>query len=279
LREESPFHVFDEECNSVQEWVKNVAPCLLREAFLGKSVLYNSPKVRLASDLLLDSLEKETPVLTVQETDYFSSLCTNEAVLRRVYRRAEPHKPILTEFRFLYPDGECTGKPAVLATLRQSPCANHVGVSTIGITEDGHVVWNRQSGRSAQSANRIAPSGSGSANLADLRNGESLLDFLTRAMERELREECGIARKIPVRTEIVGFARILHRGGKPEFFGVSKIGCRKTDMGIPAREEKSAPDRNILEEIDVLRQTFGGAFSFLMHLNALFLERHLQYGG
>jgi hypothetical protein len=275
LREGSPFDVFDRHCDSVPSCVRETAPYLLRQAFQGNRILFNSAKVRLCSDLLLPALQEGTPALTVQKTDYFSSLCTNEAALRRVYRKEDPNHPMLAEFQLLFPDGDISGNPAVLSTLRQSPCANHVGVSTIGVTEDGNVVWNTQSGRSAQSANRIAPTGSGSADYADLRDGGSLLDFVTRAMERELREECGIAGNIPVRTEIVGFARLLHRGGKPEFFGFSGIGGRMSHTGS-SREDGSVTARNIAEEIGALRQNLGGAFSFLMHLNLLFLEEHLQ---
>ncbi len=294
LREVPPFHVLDRRCRSVPEWVKDVSPCLLRQAFRGRSVLFNSGKVRLCTDLLPDSLKEETPFLIVQKTDYFSSLCTNEAALRRVLRREAPDPPVLEEFRFLYATESNPARPGVLATLCDSPCANHVGVSTIGVTQDGHVLWNVQPGRSAQSANRIAPAGSGSADYSDLREGDGLLDFLTRSIERELREECRIAPHIPVRTKIVGYARLLHRGGKPEFFGFSEIGCGKTELAASASEAPflwrtdharpaSGPvpftARDLLEEIGSLRQNLGGAFSFLMHLNLLFLEEHLQGSG
>jgi hypothetical protein len=43
-----------------------------------------------------------------------------------------------------------------------------------------------------------------------------------------------------------------------------------------SREDGSVTARNIAEEIGALRQNLGGAFSFLMHLNLLFLEEHLQ---
>ncbi len=285
-----PFDVFDRDTGVEPDVVKKVSPYLLREAFKGNSILFNSAKVRLCSDLLLPKLKEPSPSLTVRRTDYFSSLCTNEAALRRIYLRKEM---ILMELQLLAADAKLpVGGPVVLSPLRQSPCSNHIGVSTIGITEDGHVACPVQTRRSAQSANRIAPTGSGSADYADLKGAGCLKDFLVTAMEREMRSECGIREPgIKVRTEIIGYARLLHRGGKPEFFGVSWIYCTMDTLEISAeealfqstilrtptaRDGESIPQGNVRKEISDLRDLDGGAFSFLLHLNLKFLEEYLK---
>lgn len=47
-----------------------------------RGVALYSRKVRLLSDLLLPELETDGAAPLVQETDYYSSLCTNEAARR-----------------------------------------------------------------------------------------------------------------------------------------------------------------------------------------------------
>jgi hypothetical protein len=57
-------------------------------------------------------------------------------------------------------------------------------------------------------------------------------------MVRELREELGFKhfKHQQVRTIIVGFARILNRGGKPEFFGVTFLDTPAALGKVSARE-------------------------------------------
>ncbi len=260
-----PFDVFDDRAGIVPPAVREAAPLLLREAAGEKSVLYNGPKVRLLDDLLLPGLEEPGAVLAVQKTDYFSSVCTNDAALRRVRLG---NKVVLRELQLLSADAEePRGGNAVLAPLGRSPCSNHIGVSTIGVTEDGRILVKTQPARAAQSAGLIAPSGSGSADFSDLQETRLLGDFLVRSMERELREECGIAKDVAIRTRVIGFARLLHRGGKPEFFGVSIIGGGKDAPRISAGE------------FGRMRDGDGAAFSFQMHLNLKFLEDYLDAAG
>lgn len=79
-------------------------------------------------------------------------------------------------------------------------------------------------------------------------------------MERELREECGIAGNVALRTRIIGYARLLHRGGKPEFFGVTFVGGLDTEVGIAT------------DGIGKIRGESGDTLSFQVHLNLKFLE-------
>lgn len=53
--------------------------------------------------------------------------------------------------------------------------------------------------------------------------------FLTKAMERELSEESHIPAKNIIKTEICGYIRILERGGKPDFFGITFLSCTKEE--------------------------------------------------
>src|SRR5215207_5420508 len=64
----------------------------------------------------------------------------------------------------------------------------------------------------------------------------SLSALVIPAMERELAEECGIPRSAIERTIIIGYARLLHRGGKPEYFGVSIVDFSTDRMWVAISE-------------------------------------------
>jgi len=178
----------------------------------------------------------------------------------------------------------------IILDLQESKCSNHIGVSTIAFTSGGKMVITIQSAESAQSANLLAPSGSGSADFNDLKQQpKTLQTFITNAMERELLEECGLADNVDelVRTHLIGFARLLNRGGKPEFFGVSFINKPFNSLKITNKEAVFIADimpirvnRGSIPEFKNALKRFRSerlnAFSFLLYLNIRFLEDYLD---
>jgi 8-oxo-dGTP pyrophosphatase MutT (NUDIX family) len=119
-----------------------------------------------------------------------------------------------------------------LRTLAESVLADAVGVSTLAVTADGTLVLVRQSRHNAASAGLLAPSGSGSLDPGDLGSGRTgmLQDILRRGIERELYEETGIRPDEIRNTTVVGFARWLERGAKPEFFGLTQLTVTADDL-------------------------------------------------
>lgn len=256
-----------------------LAPVVLRAALTSGKILFNSPKVRLCSEITEEALAGGGPVM-LQRTDYFSGLCSNEMTARRV-RRAETGKECF--------DGLCLmSRDGTLLDFGASFCSNHVGVSTLAFTADGRMIVTRQTATSAQSASLLAPSGSGSADWKDLeqRRGSPFQAFLARAMERELLEECGLPpRAGSVPTRVIGFARLLHRGGKPEFFGVSrlraparlKVADKETPFIADVRpEDAGAGDvATLLERLARYEADHRGELSFLLYLHFRFLREAL----
>jgi 8-oxo-dGTP pyrophosphatase MutT (NUDIX family) len=59
---------------------------------------------------------------------------------------------------------------------------------------------------------------------------EILQDIVRRGMERELREETGIRPDEIRHTKVIGFARWLERGAKPEFFGITELSTTGKDL-------------------------------------------------
>jgi hypothetical protein len=89
---------------------------------------------------------------------------------------------------------------------------NHIGMSTVAHTNDGQMVLRRQSGAAQQSRDLLAPTGSGSCDWSDwtdLSDGKLLKYLISRAMEREFREEShplkSVLKDVAMRTAILGF--------------------------------------------------------------------------
>ncbi|MCP2258544.1 hypothetical protein LX15_002242 [Streptoalloteichus tenebrarius] len=108
-----------------------------------------------------------------------------------------------------------------------------MGISTIALTTDGALVLVRQSERNVASALLLAPSDSGSLEPRDLAGadaGRSAQEILRTGMERELREETGLRAEEIVSTTVVGFARWMERGAKPEFFALTRLSVAAADL-------------------------------------------------
>ncbi|MES2073939.1 MAG: hypothetical protein V4488_26535 [Pseudomonadota bacterium] len=190
-------------------------------------LVFDGDKLRLNTDLLLQQEQLPQP-LALQKTRYFSGLATNDQSFLEITQRSSPD--LASSPVQIYDGLELFLEPAqahtqrTLAPLQGSRCSNHLGVSTMAITSDRVVIITGQSSRNMQSRNLLAPSGSGSINWSDLDKGQDLLAAVKRAAERELTEECGFKPgEYQMTTSVIGFARLIHRGGKPEFFCLTEI--------------------------------------------------------
>ncbi len=167
---------------------------------------------------------------------FFDAQCSNDLCTLRITHRGtggefDPRPPLLTG-----PDGR-------LRTLTESELADAVGVSTLAMTADGAAVLVTQSRHNAASPRLLAPSGSGSLDPGDLGPGRTgiLQDILCRGMQRELCEETGIRPGEIRSTVVVGFARWLERGAKPEFFGLTELSATTGDLA--GRLPRASGDR------------------------------------
>ena len=108
-------------------------------------------------------------------------------------------------------------------------------------------------------------------------------------MERELLEELGLKNRsnISVRTQLVGFCRLLNRGGKPEFFGVSRLGVPRASIKLSHEEALFIADiyetRAYPEQIEHLHKQLERylnenslRLSFLLYLNLRFLLDYIK---
>lgn len=123
---------------------------------------------------------------------------------------------------------------------RRNVMSNHIGISTIAISNDNYILILRHNSRAAIHIDRYQPSGSGSANYSDLRycrckQGYDFRKFIIRSAERELFEETHFNEKnyndykerYIKKTVITGFFRDIIRGGKPDFCCITWLNIDK----------------------------------------------------
>lgn len=193
---------------------------------------FNGPCVRLDTDLSVDGVLRGDDVV-LREVSFFDLLCSNELTGWQVHRDGVPWD-FADEFLFDRSDR--------IMALAQSELANAVGVSTVAITTDGHLLLTLQSSGSSASAERWAPSGSGSLEPQDLAGRSVLQAAIAVGMERELREECGLLPEDVGWTRLVGYGRWLDRGAKPEFFGVTAL---TVPLATALSRRSSHPDERL----------------------------------
>ena len=217
--------------------VAKLVPSIMNLNFRKPSITFNGKLLRQISDLYpgISSVD-------VQKTAYFDGQCTHEIV----YKQFKSFHDIKLTF-----DGSqlLMDQDNVLYDLDYSSCANFIGVSTLVFTKDNRIIIGKQAGYSKANSGRYAPSGSGSVNYSDVmyvtkkmpiteileakygedRNEIDKKDFrniLAYAMMREFCEECNYLlqrAKQKMQTRIIGYVRLLERGGKPDYFGISYI--------------------------------------------------------
>jgi hypothetical protein len=192
---------------------------ILTKKVTGRTV-YNGKLVRQDADLTEDLLRNDGN-LQFSLTDYFTLLCSNYMVGWRVHERIGGHRILDGPELLRDPSG-------MLVPLAQSGLANAIGVSTLALTTDRRLVIVRQAFHSQSSSNQLAPSGSGSVDLRDVRpirpaGRRSLVEILAQAMRRELCEETGLRSVELGVTRVLGYFRWLDMGGKPEYVGITTL--------------------------------------------------------
>ena len=217
----------------IVSWALNKA---IVEAWRSGRRDFDAPKVRLMSDL--NPVEVDPPPVELQKTRFVFAGITND-LAARAYRSRRERVERLGPTSVPFPEMR-------LPDLGHSLCSNHVGVDTLVFLRTGHLVLGVQSAHNAQSPGLLSASGSGSSDWNDLISlaRPDFLAFLKRAMCRELREECGVStQQVDEQgTIIVGFARLLHRGGKPQFFGWTPAAITEHDVHRSQVEKRYVDD-------------------------------------
>jgi len=203
----------------IPRFVLDYAPATLDRLLRDGRPRFNGRILGLRTEILPDVCTVE-----VQEVRYLEALVT-EGLFHTVLR--DQHSlDAKTPGRSLVLDDQSTLQP-----LSMTAATNYVGVSTLALTDDNWMWFQRQGRASGANPGRWAPPGSGSVDWRDWVRADgarSLHAVAGAAAQRELREEAHFGNWNPsLHTEILGYARLLDGAGKPDFFALTRVGATK----------------------------------------------------
>ncbi|MBJ8349727.1 hypothetical protein [Streptococcus zalophi] len=198
--------------------IQDFVPKIMYHNLKKDKFMNNGNLLKQNNSLLFDDNNK-IKTMTVSKSNYYDGQCTHEIVYKNFMKTDEIG--IKFEGINLMLDNN------ILNPLEQNRSANFLGASTIVFTSDNKILIGLQGKYSKSNANRYAPSGSGSVDWYldyKKRKINSFNDIIINAMEREFLEEWGLSSKnLKLKTKIIGYARLIERGGKPDYFGLSFV--------------------------------------------------------
>ncbi|WP_127848313.1 protein phosphatase 2C domain-containing protein [Lacticaseibacillus hulanensis] len=249
---------------SIPNDMLDYVPALLRRKIINDKIVFNG---RILG--LVDEIYPETSTLHTREVRYFETQVTDEIIYYSLRDRRDL-KQIKMGIDLFTNGSDYTHRE--LIPLTHNAQTNYMGVSTLLLTSDNHVVLQVQGKKSNINADNYAPSGSGSVEYKDWqvfkKNQPTLNQVLVHAVERELVEELGLAHwenknKLNLQTQLIGYARLFERGGKPDFFLVTRTSMTIAELNDTLKDNshndlaewdlsdgsKDAPEFNSLTDL------------------------------
>jgi len=201
-----------------------------------RKIVYNGTLVKQETELE-EAFSAKEPFINLKKTDYISALQTNHFADKSLYRDSRRTSDKLADGLSKFLIDPISGRIKTISETKHSN-ANNIGISTVVILKNsGSILLVLQGKESAKSENLLAPSGSGSLDwnkdISSFQDSlQSFQKILLRGMRRELNEETGIDGKNVIEERVVGYARLLHYAGKPEYFGLAIVNCSEDELKI-----------------------------------------------
>ena len=171
--------------------------------------------------------QRSKTLTVIQKTTYYDGIVTNETAGNELVTQGFTGRAF-SNTEEIYNFSNLAFKNDELISLENSVASNHIGGSTIAISNDACILYQTQGRQNEIGALKKFPSGSGSFNwyAEDFRGKlPTLRDLVVANLERELREEMSVPgdREYRCLTYLTGYGRLLNRNGKPEFFGLTLV--------------------------------------------------------
>jgi len=223
----------------IPDEVKILVPHIMNRRLLKKNMIFNGRLVQQLSDLRLDRKSAEVAL-----AGYFDYQCTNEIAYRCYVSK--------TDMGYSFHGADLVFTDNVLRPLEETYCADIIGISTLVITKNRRIIIGCQAETSMANPSRFAPSGSGSMDYKDIKScgSDDFLDLLSYAMKREFCEEFNQSIFSHLKTKVIGYARLMERGGKPDYFGISYLDEEVTATPDIRHSELLYADNSIMLSFD-----------------------------
>lgn len=173
----------------------------------------------------LDKIEETNNALCLETsvTTYYNSLLTN----RTMDGPLGKHLTVRKVFEY----------GSKLTPLEKSKLSNHIGFSVLIITSDGYLILSKRTNKTSISKNKLASSATASLKFkyAIDEDGNFTSNGLIKGVKKEIYKETGIDLddfnvNFSIEENLIGLARDLTEGGKPNFFFVLELPLIKKEI-------------------------------------------------
>ena len=227
---------------------------ILRSKARSGSMFFNEQKVGVASPIRRSLRE-----LMIYRTDYYSSALTGDMAESIVEAGIHGDCRVLHQGETSYPSVEDGKLSRFVEFDRSGHISSHLGVDVLAVTSDYYLqVW-VQAKENEHSKDMAAPTGSGSIDWADRKGVASLKKLIETGGLRELQEESADRKGNAVAWEVkrvhpIGYFRMPHRGGKPQFALLAKLGVLRAELVANPDEVRNANLHYYVPNLTALRE-------------------------
>lgn len=165
-------------------------------------------------------------VVELKTGNYFDYLRTNILATRQTSIEGQWQPHLGRDLYVQYPE-------QIIVESSDSILFNGVGVSTIALTTDAHIVVIQESAQNMDQNRRArprAPSGSGGLEPIDMSRSSNVREVLEAGAARELMEEAAVSDSELESTHFLGFGRWLTKAANPEAFCVTFLKASSSQM-------------------------------------------------
>ena len=221
----------------------------------------------LRSNLSVEELQNDMPV-KIQTVSRSAAQITDDSFNKIIINKKRVNNKIIFNGRDLsiLPDGR-------LISFEDSKNANEIDIHTIIISSDGYVMF-----RKGTSAHPLFPGKMITSASCSLTNNVDMSRPIQESMisdiHKKIMEIYHLPQNAKMSSSFLGFSRILDRGGAPEFYAITRMSLKKSEI-VKIHDDETARFSSLTDSLVPSLATTEDAASYL-HDAVSKLRQHSQ---
>lgn len=197
----------------------------------------------LASDITPGLFDSEHPSVDVDVVSRYSVQVTDDAFDKLIINKKRISEKVVFDGRKLGLDdaGE-------LRSFSESGCASEIDIHSLLISSDGYMMLAVGTDSHPIAPKRIVSSASCSLLPSEI-DGRPIQESMISSIHSKLRISYSIPQDVEIASSFCGFARMLPRGGAPEFYCLTRVGMAKDEIVEALRDETMSFDERFLRPV------------------------------
>ena len=193
----------------------------------------------LHSDINLALFESDHPVVDMKKVSRYAVQVSDDAFNKVIINKANGNEVVFDgRFQAIAEDGS-------LLSLADATGANEVDIHSLIISSDGYIMFARGTAEHPLRADKVIASAACSLLPSELQN-RPVQESMIQSIHNKINELYNIPTGTDIKSSFCGFARILQRGGAPEFYCLTRIDMTKDELIAAHNDPTSEFIDNIL---------------------------------